>query len=197
MRGEAMLKLASTSRLRPRRRDELIADAEAHAAEAVRLEPAAAGGYLVHAKACLAQGSAAGASGWAERALSVEPDDPVGHQLLGLAAQLRGDAAAAADHYVDAGKLNPRSDTSIRLLRGLRTSLPIGGLAIFLIIRTTRTLGGMLGGVVAVIMVIAVILVLLGYQLYGPRWRARREMSDQARHALARDRELRRWRPRR
>jgi tetratricopeptide (TPR) repeat protein len=191
MRAEALLKMAPGSRMQRRMRDALTDEAHAHAAEAVRLRPSTAGGYLVHAKACLAQGDPAGARGWAERALSVEPDHPVGHQVLGLAAQLRGDTAAAADHFVDAGKLDPRSNTPITLLRGLRTSLPVGVVTIFVAIRVAGAVGGALGGAaVAVAMVVTVVPAVLAYRTYGGRWRARRQMSDEARRALARDRRL-------
>ena len=191
MRGEALIKQVPASRLQRRRRDALTAEAHAHAAEAVRLRPAAAVGYLVHAKACLAQGDPAGARSWAERGLSVEPDQPVGHQILGLAAQIRGDTTTAADHFVDAGKLDPRSDTPITLLRGLRTSLPVAGIAIFIVLRLARVLGLAAGGAVAVVVVVAVVAGFVGYRVYGSRWQARRKMSDQARSALARDRALR------
>jgi tetratricopeptide (TPR) repeat protein len=193
MRADALIKLVPRSRLAWQRRDALTAEAHAHAAEAVRLRPAGAEGYLVHAKACLAQGDPAGARGWAERGLAIEPDHPVGHQILGLAAQIRGDTAVAADHFVDAGRLDPRSDTAIRLLRGLRTTLPVGGIAVFVALRAASLLGASADGAAA--LAVVAILAFVGYRVYGARWHARRRMSDQARLALARDRELRGHRP--
>jgi tetratricopeptide (TPR) repeat protein len=191
MRAEALLKLAQRSRLLGGRRKALIAEADRHATEAVELEPTAASGYLMHGKACVARSDAAGAGAWAQKALALEPDHPVGHQLLGLAAQISGDTRAAADHYLDAGKLNPRSGASMKMLKSLRTSLPMSGLAFFILARIVLALGQLVGGVVLVL----ALLVLAGlflYRVFGSRWHARRTMSIEARMALARERDLRR-----
>lgn len=189
MRAEARLKQAS--RVNKRLRDALIADAEFHAVEAVRLEPARAGGYLAHAKACITRDNAAGASVWADKALSVEPDNPVGHQVLGIVAQLRGDTRTAADHYVNAGKLDPRSDSSIKLLRNLRSALPISGVAVFVVAQVALRSGRAAGGIVALVVVTVALAAFVAYRFVWPRWAARRAMSEEARRALARDRELR------
>ena len=52
-----------------------------------------------------------------------------------MSAQLQGDTKAAADHYVAAGKLDPRSSRSTELLKGLRKRAPIGVLLAFILIR--------------------------------------------------------------
>ena len=54
---------------------------------------------------------------------------------LGMSAQLLGDTKAAADHYVAAGKLDPRSSRSTDLLKSLRKKAPIGILMTFILIR--------------------------------------------------------------
>jgi len=190
MRAEALLKQAQRSRLRTGRRAELIAEADGHAAEAVRLEPAAASGHLMHGKACVARSDPAGAEVWARKALALEPDHPVGHQILGLAAQISGDTRAAADHYLDAGKLNPRSGASMKMLKSLRTSLPMSGLAFFVLARIVLALGQLVGGIVLVLTLL-VLAGLLLYRVFGSRWHARRTMSAEAREALARERDLR------
>jgi Flp pilus assembly protein TadD len=190
MRAEALLKQAQRSRLRTRRRTELITEADGHAAEAVRLEPAAASGHLMHGKACVARSDPAGAEVWARKALALEPDHPVGHQILGLAAQISGDTRAAADHYLDAGKLNPRSGASMKMLKSLRTSLPMSGLAFFVLARVVLALGQLVGGIVLVLTLL-VLAGLLLYRVFGSRWHARRTMSAEAREALARERDLR------
>ncbi len=190
MRAEALLKRAQRTRIQAGRRRRMVDEAEHHASEAVRLEPTAAGGYLVHGKACVARSDAVGARLWAERALAVEPDHPVGHQILGLAAQIRGDTRAAADHYLDAGKLNPRSGASMKMLRSLRTSLPLSGLALFITARLVLAFGQVAGGI-ALAIALLVVLGMVGYRIFGARWHARRAMSDEARQALVRDRQMR------
>lgn len=191
MRGEAMLKLAHRTKFPHRRRSELIDQAERHAAEAVRLEPHAAGGYLIHGKAAASQGQGAIAESWGRKALAVEPDNPVGHQVLGLAAQLRGDTRVAADHYVEAGKLNPRSDSSMKMLRNIRATGPVGGIALYIIVRVAITSGRVGGAAIAAVVATLVIAAALLYRFVWPRWQARRTMSATARQALARDRQLR------
>ncbi|HEY7069684.1 MAG TPA: hypothetical protein VH479_06215 [Acidimicrobiales bacterium] len=195
MRAEALIRMVSGSRAHRRMDHKLTAEAHAHAAEAVRLRPTSAGGYLAHAKACLAERDPAGATHWAEQALSVAPDNPIGHQVLGLAARQRGDVRSAADHFVEAGKLDPRSDAPIRMLRDLRTGLP-GIIALLVIFRLLGlfdlALGPAIGGIVFVVGVLAV----LGYRVYGARWNARRKMSAHARQVLERDRSMGRRRPR-
>lgn len=192
MRAEALLKQADRA---PSRRTglgkKLIDQAEWHGSEAIRLEPAEAGGYLMRAKACFARGWTVPAEGWVRQGLSVEPDNPVGHQLLGAAAQLRGNTREAADHFVTAGKLNPRSRTPMAMLRGLRrAALPIGGVALFVALGVLRVVGRAAGGAGAVVALVGVVTAVVAYSL-GARWWARRSMSEEARAALARDRELR------
>lgn len=190
MRAEALLARTPRSPLARRRRDRLVAEAHWHAGEATRLEPNSPGGYLVHSKARITANDAMGAEQWARHALSIQPDHPLGHQLLGMAAQVRGDSRTAADHYVAAGKLDPRSGTSLKLLRGVRAAAPISGIVLYVVARIVLALGSTAGGVVLALAL--VVLVALGvWWFLGPRWRARRAMSDEARAVLARDRQVR------
>jgi tetratricopeptide (TPR) repeat protein len=190
MRAEALLARTPRSPLARRRRDQLVTEAHSHAAEATRLEPNSPGGYLVHSKARISANDAVGAEQWARHALSIQPDHPLGHQLLGMAAQLKGDSRTAADHYVAAGKLDPRSGTSLALLRGVRVAAPISGIVLYVLARIVLAMGSTAGG--AVLALAVVVLVGLGvWWFLGPRWRARRAMSDEARAVLARDRQLR------
>jgi predicted Zn-dependent protease len=188
MRGEILLEQADQAPRRTGHRNQMIAQAERHAAEAARLEPALAGGYLVHSKVWFARGEPVPAEAWARHGLSVEPDNPVGHQLLGAAAQVRGDTRTAADHYVNAGKLNPRSDTSIKMLRSMRTALPVGGAALFVAIQVASAVGRLAGAVVAAAILAVFAVAAVAYVL-GGRWWARRGMSDEARRVLERDRQ--------
>jgi Flp pilus assembly protein TadD len=190
MLGEALLRQTQRARLRTRKRAGLLAQTEHHATEATRLAPASPGGYLLNGKVCVARTDAAGAEAWAHQALALAPDNPVGHQLLGLAAQISGDVRGAADHYVNAGRLNSHSDSSLRMLRGLRSGLPLSGLVTFLLVRTMLGFGDALGGVAVALGVLAAVLVVT-YRWVAPRRRARRQMSPEARRVLDRDRELR------
>ena len=191
MRAETLLAQAHRTRIPGKGRTALFDGAWGHAAEAVRLEPGRAGGYLLHGKVSVARGNGGVAEMWARKGLEVEPDHPVGHQVLGMAAQIRGDTRAAADHYVQAGKLNPRSGSSMKLLRGIRAAGPISGIALFVLVRIVLVIGRSAGGVVAGAIVVVAVAGFVGYRFVWPRWQARRSMSPEARQALARDRQLR------
>ena len=97
----------------------------------------------------------------------------------------------AADHYVTAGKLNPRSSRSTALLKGLRKKAPIGIFVTFILIRVISVPLRGRSEVIQVIGVGVVIALLVLLFVAWPRWNARRAMSDEARQVLARDRELR------
>ena len=186
----------------------LTAEAEQHAAEVVTLTPSAAAGYLLRAKACLVRADAAGAQTWTREALSLEPNHPEGHELLGKIAQLQGEPAEAAEHFLSAGMLEPRSRTPITLLRRLRSgSADLFGRPD----RAARTRHAI--GFVLVFAAVAALCIAAGFSdRAGPfgllaaayaalihhavrRWKARRAMPGKARGALARDRQLRGWRP--
>lgn len=168
----------------------VLATAEHHGAEAIRLAPTDPGGYLVRAKACIARNDAEQAAHWAGEALARQPDHPVGHQLLGMAEQLRGRTAAAADHFVAAGRLDPTSRGSIRLLRGLRRKAPLAALLAFVGVRLLALPFKDAGGVIQIAGMVLIAAFLVGLFVVWPRLAARREMSDEARSVLRRDRQL-------
>lgn len=91
---------------------------------------------------------------------------------------------------MNAGKLNPRSDTSIKMLRSMRTALPVGGAVLFVAIQIASAVGRLAGAVVAAAILAVFAVAAVAYVL-GGRWWARRRMSDEARRVLERDREMR------
>jgi tetratricopeptide (TPR) repeat protein len=186
MRGEVLVRLATGPGPTRPVRDRWIAEAEAHAGEALRLQPDEPGAALLHAKLRVVAGDAAGTEWWARRALALAPDHEVGHSLLGLAARLRGDRRAAADRFVAAGSAALDSDVPLTLLRDahrrgvVKTSVAVGlptlgaaGLA--------AVVGGPALALVPPVVVVAAVVI---------RWRIRRSLSDRARRVLALDREL-------
>jgi len=188
--AEALLKQVSSSfGAEIGRHSKLIDQADHHGAEAIKLQPERAGGYLIRTKVQIYRKDAFRASHWVHQAVALEPNNPVAHQLLGAIAQANGDTRAAADHFVTAGKLNPRSDASMHMLKGLRGGIPIGAIALFFLIRFIITAGSAVGSAIGVIVVLALV---IGLLWYWPRLRARRVMSPEARRVLERDRQLRR-----
>jgi Flp pilus assembly protein TadD len=185
----------------------LTAEADQHAADVVKLTPTAAAGYLLHAKVCLVRADAASAETWARKALSLEPNHPEGHEILGKIAQLQGQPTEAAEHFLSAGMLEPRSRTPIKLIRRLRSgSADLFGRPD----RATRIRRAV--AFALVFAAVAALCVAAGFpDRAGPfgllaatyvglvhhaalRWKARRAMPGHARRALARDRRLRGWR---
>ncbi len=174
------------------RKSHVVQEIDRHGAEAIRLDPDRADGYAIRAKASVLEEDAFHASAWAHEALRREPDNPIGHQVLGMSAQLLGDTKAAADHYVTAGKLNPRSSASTTLLKGLRKKGWIGVVLALVLIRVISRLVSDGGGAAQAIGISVVLAVLGFFWVVWPRWSARRAMSAEAQQVLARDRELRR-----
>lgn len=75
------------------------------------------------------------------RSLRLEPNDPIGHELLGIAEQHLGNVRAAGDSYVKAGKLDPTSQSSGTLLDSLGKSAAPIGLGVFLLFRLVARTG--------------------------------------------------------
>lgn len=174
------------------RKSNVVQEIDHHGAEAIRLDPDRADGYAIRAKASVLEDDAFHASTWAHEALKREPDNPIAHQVLGMSAQLLGDTKAAADHYVAAGKLNPRSSASTTLLKGLRKKGWIGVVLALVLIRVISRLVRDGNGAAQAIGISVVLAVLAFFWVVWPRWSARRAMSEEAQQVLARDRELRR-----
>jgi predicted Zn-dependent protease len=186
MRADVLIRQASARLSSRSRRAELAAEAERLGIDAVRLWPDDAAGYVIQGKVAVLRNDPSGASAWARRGLAREPDNPIGHQVLGMAAQLSGDTTAAADHYVSAGRLNPGGG-SLKLLRSLRAAPVVGVIATIILTRVVLQAGAAIGGVVLALVLVAALWAAL---LYYPRWKARRTMSAQARTVLERDRRL-------
>jgi Flp pilus assembly protein TadD len=187
MRADVLMREATARGRSKRRRAELLEQAEQLGRDAVRLRPDQAVGFVIQGKVAVARNDPFRASALARDALAVEPDNAVAHQVLGMAAQLSGDTAAAADHYVSAGRLNPGGG-STTLLRKLRGAPVVGVIAGIVLTRIALRAGAAVGGVVlAIVLVVALWAVLL----YYPKWKARRSMSADARTVLDRDRQLR------
>jgi len=180
-----------------------LSQARTYLDEAVRAHPNDATVYFAQARLDLVDEDAARAETSARQGLALEPAHPVGHQLLGMAAQMQGRARAAGDHFVSAGRLDPRSSASTELLRSLRKVGPLGRVAFVLMlwisVRIARQ-GVRSDQVVLVVIAVTFVLGLLVYQLVLPRLKSRLDLSDDARTALDRDRILRsprRWKRRR
>lgn len=193
--AEALLKQVTSSLgTEIGRHSTLVDQADQHGAEAIKLQPDRAGGYLIRGKVQMIRKDAFHASHWAHQALALEPDNVVGHQLLGLIANANGDTRAAADHFVTAGKLNPRSDGSIKMLKGVRGARPLGAIGLLVVTWLIVRAGSMIGGAIGAIGAILLVALIVGFVWYWPRLDARRSMSPEARRALAMDRQIRRGR---
>ena len=177
---------------RKMKRSQLAQEIDHHGAEAIRLDPERADGYVIRAKAAMIEGDTFRSSSWASEAVKREPDNPVAHQVLGMSAELHGDTKAAADHYVTSGRLNPRSTRSTELLKRMRKRAPIGIVVTLILIRLVsmplRNAGGV-GQAIGVGVVLAFVVFVF---VVWPRLNARRAMSAEARQVLERDRQLRR-----
>ena len=170
---------------------QIVREADRHGAEAIRLDPESASGYNIRAKAAILADDALQASSWAHEAVNREPNNATAHQVLGMSAQLLGDTKAAADHYVNAGKIDPRGALSTELMRSLRSKAPFGVLMAFILIRLISIPFRDGSGVVQAIGLGVIVAFLVFIYVVWPRWNARRMMSDEARQVLARDRQLR------
>ncbi len=174
-----------------RSKQRLIEDADRHARTAVELDATHAGAKVARAKVHAMKEDWRSTRLWAERALADDPNHAVVRQLLGIAAQALGDLRGAGDHFVEAARLNPRSGTSMRLLKGVRRSAPVSGVVIYIgvqaLIRGTRAIGG--AAVAGLVIGLVVVGWLLWLFVLSPRM-ARRELSEDAQEALRRNRRL-------
>ncbi len=201
-RAEAILDFARHLAPRSEAKRHAIEQAEVSAREAQRLMPGQANPHLVLAKVRIDQRRWGDAESLVRRAMEIEPNSSLTHQLLGIVAQQRGNRKEAADHFVEAARLDPRSDHSLRLLRGLkRFSIPGGAIALFFVMRFA------LGGITVAFdewgpsIGFAIVAVLVGAIAAGLAFR-RRRLGDTANNVLTADRSMRwaqrqqRWRRR-
>lgn len=119
--------------------------------------PNTAVSHLMDAKVKLANRDFDGCDAAAAHALRLEPDNPVGHQLVGLAAEAKGDTRKAGDAFVSAQRIDPTSSTGLEGLRRLGKSAiaPIG-FATFLVLRLGLRAGRATGSIIAGIVLFAV-----------------------------------------
>jgi tetratricopeptide (TPR) repeat protein len=184
---------SSRNPLRRRAHEATLQEAQDHAEEALRLDPGSAVPHLLRAKVALARNQPIVARTDIDRALAIDPNNAVGHQLLGIIAEVTGDVGRAGDHYLESARLNPRSSTSLDRLRSLKTSLPIGGIAIFIMLRIVISVGRsasidaryVVGGACAILATV------LAATAFWRPWRARRALSPKARRVLDLDRQVR------
>lgn len=105
-------------------RDQYLSAAVHHSMTSIQLDPMRTAGPICMASIALLYGEWSTAEQWGRRALELDPTDITGHQVLGLAAQGRGDRHAAGEHLVDAGRLDPRSGSNTQMLKDLVASGP-------------------------------------------------------------------------
>lgn len=153
--------------------------------------PQAAISHLMDGKIHLARGQYAQCDAAARRALAIEPNNPIGHQLIGLAAESMGNTRVAGDAYVQAQKADPTSSTGIEGLRrlGKGAAIPVGFgifLALRLGVRVGKYMSGVLAGAFVVLLVGAAIAFLIAQSKKQDR-EAKEKLSPQARNVLDQD----------
>lgn len=91
--------------------------ASAAAQRALELDPERPNAHYAAAVSHLVTGDAFGASKALEPGLALAPEWPEGHLLMGAIRARQGMAKLSSRHLAIAGRLNPRDDTSIGVLR--------------------------------------------------------------------------------
>lgn len=163
-----------------------------HAETCIRLDPFGAMGPICMANVALVSQEWDTADQWGRRALELEPTNSVAHQVLGLAAKGRGDTHIASEHFVEAGALDPRSDSNIEMLRGLVASGPttlvlaiIWCIAVSMVMNVRDDIGPWWTAAA-----LAPLFGVFGGALFWNRERRRRDLSDRALAALEVDRRI-------
>lgn len=146
--------------------------------------------HLIDSKVHLANDDIVRSQSAARRALQIDPNSAIGHQLMGITHQQKGDTRAAGDSFVAAGKLDPTSSTSRDLLKGLGRGKIALGFGAFYLLRITLKAGarGADGAGVPVGLIVAAIAILVG-GFFAARWvttkrNAEAALSPEARRAL-------------
>lgn len=183
---EPLLKTARRVGRRPNR--PLLDEATRHADEVLRVSPSWPEGHLLLAKIAAMRRDTEGIRAHSRQALERDPNNALGRQLLGLAAELDGDVTTAASHYVEAGRTDPQAGNSMALLRRLKVASPLGAIAGLVVLRVMIGVGGAVAGALgALVLVVSAIVVYVLVQ----RRRTRARLTDEARQVLERDRQLR------
>lgn len=176
----------------------IIQEARASAETAMAIDPVDPASHMVLAKAFLFLKDLDSAEQYARSGLAIEPNNHVGHQLLGVIADNRGDVKAAGEHFVTAAKANPGSSNSLKMLRNVRGKSIVAVIIAYVVLRllfrgaaNAARAGGAGGGWIFLIIIVG-IAIALAIRFYGPRWAARRKLGEQAKSVLEADRQLRR-----
>lgn len=187
---EAILHDPRTTRRRHRAARLALADSRAQAL--LHHYPNSVISHLIDSKVRLAHDDYVAADAAARRALAIEPNNPIGHQLVGLAAEARGDTRAAGDAFVNAQKADPTSSTGIEGLRRLAkgAAAPLG-FGVFLAVRLGVRVGQRASGILAVAVIVIVVAAAVAF-LVSRRKQSQREaedaLSSRARDVLEQDR---------
>ncbi len=187
---EAILRDPRTTRRRHKAARLALADSRAQAL--LHHYPNAAISHLMDSKVRLAHDDYVASDAAARRALAIEPNNPIGHQLVGFAAEARGDTRAAGDAFVNAQKADPTSSTGIEGLRrlGKGAAAPIG-FGLFLAVRFGVKAGQRASGMLAVAFIVLVVAGTVAYLVWRSKESQREaeaRLSSQARDVLEQDR---------
>jgi len=99
---------------------ELIERAAQAAAQARTLAPHDAGAHFARAEVYLTQEDWKAATESARQGLAIDPEDPRGHEIAGIAAAGLDNARRAGDHFLAAVRADPHSSRGVDLLHAVR-----------------------------------------------------------------------------
>lgn len=171
-------------------RPRLLALARRSCDTMLRVSPELDVSHLMHAKLLIAQKNFTDAKTAAERAIAANPNNPIAHQLRGIAQQQLGQIREAGDSYVAAGKIDPSSSTSGDLLEGLGKAaapLGLGAFLLFRLVARAGSRGAEAGGVppaLILILVIGAMVAFFAVQRGRSRQTNSERLSPQAQAAL-------------
>jgi len=188
-RVEAIIRDPRTGRRK--HKSERISAARTSADTLLSVYPNAAISHLMDAKVRLASKDFRGCEKSATEALRIEPSNPVGHQLIGLAAEAQGNTRQAGDAYVSAQRADPTSSTGVEGLRrlGKGAAAPLG-FGAFLIFRLIARGGRAAGSAVAVVLLIVAAIGLVVFMVnrsQRAKTAAKQSLSPEAQAILEQD----------
>jgi tetratricopeptide (TPR) repeat protein len=171
----------------------LLRRALLHIQTARELDPTSVGALHVLTRLRLRRRDWPGARAAAEAAVALEPASHRAHQAMGLVAQAKGDLGAAGDHFVQAGKLEPRDESSTQLLRRVGWIGPTATMAVVALVQLVWY-AGRTGDAVGYALAGAIVVAIATMLLVVPKVRAARGLSPAAKRAREVDRQIRRVR---
>ncbi len=98
----------------------LIEQAAQAAVRARTLAPHDAGTHFIRAKVYLAQELWEAAAASARAGLAIDPEDPRGHEIAGIAASQLENTRGAGDHFLAAVRADPHSSRGVEMLQAMR-----------------------------------------------------------------------------